>query len=813
MGKLKVFLAVDILLSIICIQGIYLAWSKAGLNIQLRSENRHLIVHSGAQSPTGVLLQKGDVLEAVNQSPVSRIEEVEYLCERMNIGRQTKLLFSRNGQSFETDWPLTHFYSKTYLILIAVVAAIYFFLGLFVLLKARDRQEAIIFHWLSAAVAVLVVNRWGTSVAESLPWLSHLGRISYALAYAFIPVLFLNFSQIFPRKATTYLPKLVLYILAGSLALWLSVRYFLMQQTPELITFHSYLTVLNIIRIYFIIFTLASILQFILTYRRLEDESERRKLRWIFFGLLIGTLSFIILWQLPQILFSKGLIAEEWIFIISLSIPVSFAISIVRYRLLDIDLLIKRSSVYFIMISLMIVLYSCVVILAVLLAGTFTVHTSLAATAIAAVMIGLLFEPIKSRVHGYVDKKFFHIHYNFRQIQERISDRIKNSLSAAEIAAFVTEGLNKVLQPQSLIFLLRESLRGEIYAAASLNSDRLPDAKLVKLIKSNEQTTCPIITRRDLIEAGIEYEYLAESSVGSSGAVLLIPFQGQKNEIIGWLAVGGKKSGQIFTVEDIGLLKTISSQAGLAIARLELQRELLLKSTETERLQQLNEMKSYFVSSVSHELQTPLTSIKMFAEMLRTNPNLKIEQNAEYLAIIENEANRLAAMIKNILDFSKIERGILQYQLRKTDLIETLQRVINQLQFQLKAENFTVEIEHMRKKVMLFADENGLQSCFMNLISNVIKYSGQRKYLGIFTDVQKNFAVIKIQDRGIGIRAEEQAQIFETFFRSQDQRVQSSGGAGLGLHLVKHFVSAHNGKIELESVSGEGSTFTILLPL
>jgi len=813
MNKLIRFLIIDLILLLICIMGIFLIFNKAGLNIPLQDEGGKLTITANLSARPESAVRPGDDLIAINSISVSRPEDVEYLCEQTGIGREVQLTLNRSGEVIETEWRLGHYYTSAYISIVSIVSALYFFLALFVFLKAQEREEAIIFHWLSIAIAILTSNRWGISAADTMPYLSHVCRAGYAVAYAFIPVLFLHFSQIFPRKSTFFIPKYILYVLAGALALWVTVQYFIMVQTHGLPDFHDYLTVINIIRANFIIITIISVLQFIITYRQLADESERRKLRWIFFGLITGTFSFMFLWQLPQIIYSKGFIDEKWIFIISLILPVSFAISIVRYHLLDIDLLLKRSTVYFIVLGLMIIMYAGIIVLAITLAGPLSINMSISAMVLTAVLIALLFEPVKTGVHRFIDKKFFRVHYNFSQIQESIAERLKTSISKEETGNFISREINLVLQPEEIYFVLKELICDRFEIISSQASKELSPAILNDFISKHQAVAKPVITQKNIIEPGIECLYADPKELSMAGLVLFIPIPGESTEIIGWIMLGRKKSGQIFTREDIGLLNAVSNQAGMAITRLELQKKLLLKATEADQFQKLNEMKSFFVSSVSHELQTPLTSIKMFAEMLRLNPAMADEKKTEYLSIIENESNRLASMIKNILDFSKIERGILRYYPRTVNLVDIVQRLIAQLEFPLKAENIRVEIRHKYEQISLMADENALQSCLLNLISNAIKYAGEEKYLGIFTGIQGHMAVIQIKDHGIGIRPEEKERIFDTFFRSEDQRVQSRGGAGLGLYLVRHFVEKHHGRIIVDSTPETGSTFTVELPM
>jgi signal transduction histidine kinase len=294
---------------------------------------------------------------------------------------------------------------------------------------------------------------------------------------------------------------------------------------------------------------------------------------------------------------------------------------------------------------------------------------------------------------------------------------------------------------------------------------------------------------------------------------LVVTMLSEKEEILGFLILGRKKSALRFSFEDVDLLNTIGVQAGLAIERIMLQQRLLLEHEESKRLEDLSRLKSYFVSSVSHDLKTPLTSIRMFAEMLRSGRKFSRKRTKEYLEIIEGESERLSRLINNVLDFAKIERGVMEYHFSEVRLNELLRGILRSLDYQFRMEGFDVRTKFAGTDPILHADPDAVTEAVMNLVSNAMKYSQKNKSIKVSTFRKNHFAGVRVEDRGIGIAGEELKTIFQPFVRGKNESARQVGGAGLGLSLVKYIVDAHGGRIEVVSTPGKGSSFTVLLPL
>ncbi|MEE9288033.1 MAG: HAMP domain-containing sensor histidine kinase, partial [Bacteroidota bacterium] len=316
------------------------------------------------------------------------------------------------------------------------------------------------------------------------------------------------------------------------------------------------------------------------------------------------------------------------------------------------------------------------------------------------------------------------------------------------------------------------------------------------------------------VEPGVPFEQPADAEVFRRwGVAVGFPMTTESSEILGFLILGEKKSGRKFTVEDIDLLNTVTTQAGLAFERIGLQMKLMLERAETQRLQELNRLKSFFVSSVSHDLKTPLTSIRMFAELLQLNKKTSQTKTREYLQIIEGESERLTRLINNVLDFAKVERGVKEYSFSEARLNEMVRVALRTLQYPLKMQKFAVSVRLSKKEHVIRADPDAVVDAVINVVSNAMKYSSERKHITVSTIIRDGFAAVRVEDRGIGISGEGLEHIFDPFYRAKDEKSRGVGGVGLGLSLVQHVMDAHGGKVEVDSKLGKGSTFTLSFPL
>lgn len=224
-------------------------------------------------------------------------------------------------------------------------------------------------------------------------------------------------------------------------------------------------------------------------------------------------------------------------------------------------------------------------------------------------------------------------------------------------------------------------------------------------------------------------------------------------------------------------------------------------------LQKLENLRREFVANVSHELKTPITSIKGFAETLIEGAKNDEDSLNMFLNIILKESNRIESLVMDLLDLSHIEQ---QNEITTSymNLSELAYTTIDNLQNQAQNKNITIE-SNIEQDVIFKANENKIAQVITNLLSNAINYStnDNKVIVSVYREGKK--VNLEIQDFGIGISAEEQKHIFERFYRVDKARSRDSGGTGLGLSITKHIVEAHNGRISVVSRLNEGSTFKV----
>lgn len=187
----------------------------------------------------------------------------------------------------------------------------------------------------------------------------------------------------------------------------------------------------------------------------------------------------------------------------------------------------------------------------------------------------------------------------------------------------------------------------------------------------------------------------------------------------------------------------------------------------------------------------------------------KTEQK-EYLSIILKETERLKRLINNILDFSKREKGKVDYFFSSVNLSELVKSSINNLEYWMIAENFIIKTE-IEEGIFGYVDSDALKQAVINLLSNSIKYSYNRKEIYVGLSKNENSIYIEVGDKGVGIPEDQIDKIFNKFYRVENNSEKENSGTGLGLTVVKEIVKAHNGKILVESSIDQGSTFTIVL--
>jgi len=241
---------------------------------------------------------------------------------------------------------------------------------------------------------------------------------------------------------------------------------------------------------------------------------------------------------------------------------------------------------------------------------------------------------------------------------------------------------------------------------------------------------------------------------------------------------------------------------------------LVLRAVRAEVV--LARQKTSFVANVSHELKTPLTSIRMFAEMLKTGRQPSESKRGEYLSLMVSESERLTRLINNVLDFSRMEQGRKRYTMERVDLTALCRELVENQRPRYEQNGFDLELRidtSADGAVLVEGDPESLKQSLLNLLSNAEKYSGQNKSIEVRLRREEPWVCIDVMDRGRGVPAAQARQIFQEFYRGDDSLTAKVRGSGLGLSITRRILRDHGGDVLYLPREGGGSIFRIQLPV
>ena len=802
--------AADILVLIICIGGFYLITLKVDLPFKTISKVSNLFITEDSKFQNSTYA--GAELLSIDQRQFKHWEEVEFYLDGKRIGESVEIQLSKNGIVTQLNIHLKNYYQLYELIIIGFVSLIFFVMGVFVRIKAPENISANLFHWANLGLGVVIVVTAGYYNVKPFGF-GHINRIIWLFAYSMTPVLFIHFTSSFTQKKPVSIKIIIKIFYVCAIIFPIILSYFFLKGSlgNDFKSIKDYVLCFNsFFRLFVIACIVVAITSCIYVYRLTNDRDERKRLQWLLLGFFIGPFSFAFFWILPILTLGYSLISESLILIFLIAMPITFAIAIVKYQFMDVNLIIRRSVVYTIILSAIILTY-------VMLASFITIFVKDINAAIpsmlTAVAVVVLLQPVRNSVQKFVDKRFFRVEYDYRQEQKRFLNDIRDSFDINTLANKIVVQTDSLIPVDKIGFFILDKPDNRIRIVANKGWDLLK-GRSIKFDEEKLKTDLSMPVAVDMkVESGLNIESADIKVFKRWGMVLVFPVKSPIGIIYAFLALGSKKSGTRFYKDDIDLLNTVSSAAALAIERIKLQEELILEQVEAQRLEELNKMKSEFMRTMTHELKTPLSSIKMFTELMQNQPNLSSEKTDEYLNIINGESETLRRLIDNILDYAKIEKGMKMYDLKPVEIIEIIKKAVYSVQYRVMMKKQILEKRIFAEKISVKADADAVERALMNLLTNAVKYSPVNTKINVNFERLEDFVKVSVQDEGKGIPEEEFDKIFQPFYRSEKESSLKAEGTGLGLAIVKHIMDAHNGRVEVESEVGKGSTFTLWFPV
>ena len=331
--------------------------------------------------------------------------------------------------------------------------------------------------------------------------------------------------------------------------------------------------------------------------------------------------------------------------------------------------------------------------------------------------------------------------------------------------------------------------------------DIVDDRNLVKLLYAKEVLLVDII------------RYLHQNRSSSYEVRMLVAPICVNQQLVGILCADYGREDHTYTEEELSVIKTMTKLVALVIEREQAEAErshaLFSLQQANEQLSRVNKVQSNFVSVVSHEFRTTLTSIQGFSELI-CDEDFNNEEVKEYAADINSNALLLNEMIAEMLDLERLKSGQIQIKQTLIDLNVLLSCVINSIAALTPHHSFYLQLDETLPS--LSGDQDRLIQVITNLVGNAIKYSPAGGEIFIHSSIKDNFAHVSIQDQGIGIPSLALEQIFTPYYRVEVESSRYITGTGLGLSIVRQIIEMHSGKVWAESMHGQGSTFHFTLP-
>lgn len=381
----------------------------------------------------------------------------------------------------------------------------------------------------------------------------------------------------------------------------------------------------------------------------------------------------------------------------------------------------------------------------------------------------------------------------------QISQRLSSTLRLDELLSLVMDVATELTHTETASILLVDRSTGHLHFTASTRGQVLRDMVVPldnsiagwvvrhgrSLILDDVQTD-----RRFYANVDENLEFVTRSML----AVPLITGQG----VIGALEVINKHDDKHYTSQDVALMEALASQSAVAIMNAHLFSQ------------------SDLVAEIMHELKTPLMAISAASELL-SRPEFPQEKHGELVAMIKKESNRLSKMTKDFLDFARLESGRMQLDREAVAVQQIIEDVISISQTQAAARHIEIvtqlapDLPTSSSATALIGDSDRLKQVLLNLVSNATKYNVANGRITIGASRQPDEVQISIADTGPGIEPEDLKHLFERFYRIPGS--ESAEGSGLGLSVAQKIVEEHDGRIEVSSTVGEGTTFTVCLPV
>lgn len=590
--------------------------------------------------------------------------------------------------------------------------------------------------------------------------------------------------------------------------------------TKAQIGHHLYLALITV----YVIFSIYILFRFLLNKK--EDTLKRTQSIYILIGFFVFSLaSFGLLWP-----YGFGVYPAFYLALPIFILIITYAIT--RYRLMDIRVIFRQSTVYLLSVSILLSLIF-LVILSAAYVNNIEIHWSIVIYAFfAAAFLLAIFDRMKEFIRRLVNKYFFSDIINYEQAISELAKDLPKEIELEKIVNSIKKELSEILRLNDVRIVIfdKEKNRRKILVETGF-ADISIDYFINYLQKKRGLI---VIDELNFIKNNIEdkeekhYAIQLLGDLNNLGASICLPLF-SSNNLIGVIFIGQKKSGIAYSKNDIDALLVMTGQASSAVANAILYKEVQdfnenLKQKvdeqtkdikeKTEHLQKLLVMRSEFLNIASHQLRTPVSVIKGVLSMIMEG-SVPEEKRGEFLNAAFQKSIKLNDIINDILGASELESEKFTLDLEAVALPPILQEIYKEKNAELDNDNVKIILDLPKKPLpLVLTNERYIKQVFDNLLNNAIQYTPQGS-IAIKAEKKEKEVVVKITDTGIGISRDDLPKLFHKFSRAKNAVATYTDGSGLGLFIIKKIIDNHKGaEIYIESTEiNKGTTFVLKLPI
>jgi len=777
-------------------------------------------------------LKVDDRVVSVNAIKIQSADFMTFILDGMRVADQVQLEVMRAGKIVKAQAVLVPFLTtKTLVISLIVTIGVWLF-GMLIIIKGSLDRDVMLFFGQAMSLSIVMAVYWpentlGFSGGDHLSWFLSNGL--YPLTVA----LTLHFAIFFPEKLADWHKKLVpiIYFPTVFIAGWLIWGLANARNSLSYVDFEHYQTAFSAFRVYLACYFIMSPVLWAWKYIKTDQFASRQRLKWLFWGFTMGISPHILLHELPKGFGFGPLLPEEVTHLGALVASASVTIAIIRYRVLDVNLVISKSIVYTTLTVFVVLAYLVLVGLGDWLVSEWAGEGTTWVRIVVVLMLAALFAPARNFAQIQVDRIFFRSQYDQRVALMEYSHDLARAIDINELSDRLSRLLARTIPTDDLrIFVTDDDGRTlkEIYSA--------------KPISGSADT----VLTEDQIEAlGLEENesaFLSSAELEKlQGCVMLVPLRLDRR-LVGLIAMGLKRSSQAFNEEDFRFVNAVSDQTAVAFEtarafktikdlNISLEHKVFERTAQLaeandnlveqyEKLKALDELKEALTRMVVHDLRNPLSTIMLGMEFLDLEEVSNIPDDVHNtLEIIRSTVGEMQDLIVNMLDTTRLESGNLLLARQAILINDMLDEGVKRVEVLAKSRKVALVVD-APAGVSALVDRSLLTRVLVNLLTNAIKFSPMQGAVNIAAGSYKRDGVeaglcLSVANSGPIIPDKFQAAVFEKFFQVKDDQVAAFCGAGLGLAFCKLVVETHGGRIDLESPAPglkDGARFSIIIP-